>query len=148
MSQWTCSLCTMLNHHLLPACEICATKREQPSTSRPSKQSSTTKSSDGKQKTHQYRLKQSNLLKRKRSNPSSIKHKEKKRRLNPPNTSIKPKKRLKLHASSIEHKPKKVTSNPLNPPKYRTKKTKNKRHMQLILNKYVMITSCFVMVIP
>eukprot|EP01083_Nonionella_stella_P034115 93402_1 len=27
MSQWTCSLCTMLNHHLLPACEICATKR-------------------------------------------------------------------------------------------------------------------------
>eukprot|EP01083_Nonionella_stella_P034117 93406_1 len=73
MSQWTCSLCTMLNHHLLPACEICATKREQPSTSRPSKQSSTTKSSDGKQKTHQYRLKQSNLLKRKRSNPSSIK---------------------------------------------------------------------------
>eukprot|EP01083_Nonionella_stella_P233292 822132_1 len=57
MSQWTCSLCTMLNHHLLPACEICATKREQPSTSRPSKQSSTTKSSDGKQKTHQYKEK-------------------------------------------------------------------------------------------
>eukprot|EP01083_Nonionella_stella_P034121 93414_1 len=70
MSQWTCSLCTMLNHHLLPACEICATKREQPSTSRPSKQSSTTKSSDGKQKTHQYRLKQS---KKKRRLVSEIK---------------------------------------------------------------------------